>query len=123
MRSILFCAALVVVLGASPSAFAQQPDQPQQPPVNEDKVKEPAAAASATPAPSPIPASQISSQAAGGESVAAAARRAREQKNAQAQAKPREFDNDNIPKQGGVSAVGQWIDSWNFISDGTADNA
>jgi hypothetical protein len=42
------------------------------------------------------------------DSLAAAARKAREQKKDQAGAKPpRVFSNDNIPTQGGVSAVGQ----------------
>jgi hypothetical protein len=105
MRSTLFCAALVLVLGASASAFAQQPDQPQQPPVNQDKVKEhPAAGQSATPAPPAVPSTQITPQASGTDSLAAAARKAREQKPPTKTV--RTFDNDTIPKQGGVSAVG-----------------
>src|SRR5271156_5630147 len=102
MRSILFCAALVLVLGASASAFAQQPDQPQQPPVNQDKVKEHPAAAgqSTTPAPPPVPPTQITPQASGTDPLAAAARKAREQKPPTKTV--RTFDNDTIPKQGGV---------------------
>jgi hypothetical protein len=122
MRLPLACAALVLVLGTPASAFAQQPDQPQQPPVNEEKVKEHAAAATQMPAPAPsiVPPSQIAAQTGSGDSLAAAARKAREQKKEQAQAKPREFDNDNIPKQGGVSAVGQTADA---ATDGTTSAA
>jgi hypothetical protein len=106
MRSTLVCAAIFVALSVSASAFAQQPDQPQQPPVNHDKIKDPATSAAqpTTPTP-PVPPAQIGTQASG-DSLAAAARRAREAKKDQAQAGARVFDNDNIPKQGGVSSVG-----------------
>jgi hypothetical protein len=108
MRSILVCAAVLAILSVSAGASAQQPDQPHQPPVNQDKIKDPAAqdqAAKPLPPPPPVPATQI---AAGdsGEPLGAAARKAREQKKDQARAAARVFDNDNIPKQGGVSAVG-----------------
>lgn len=108
MRSTLLCAAVLAILGVPSGVWAQQPDQPQQPPVNQDKIKDPAAQDQATkpePPPPPVPATQIATGNSG-ESLAAAARKAREQKKDQAQAAARVFDNDNIPKQGGVSAVG-----------------
>jgi hypothetical protein len=108
MRSTLVCAAVLAILSVSASAVAQQPEQPQQPPVNQDRIKDPATPDQATkpePAPPPVPATQIATGNSG-ESVAAAARKAREQKKDQTQAAARVFDNDNIPKQGGVSAVG-----------------
>jgi hypothetical protein len=105
MRSTLFCAAVLAIVSVSVSASAQQPDQPQQPPVNQDKIKDPATRdQTAKPAP-PVPATQIATDNSG-EPLAAAARKAREQKKDQARAAARVFDNDNIPKQGGVSAVG-----------------
>jgi hypothetical protein len=108
MRSTLVCAAILAILSVSAAAAAQQPDQPQQPPANQDKIKDPATADQATkpePAPPPVPATQIATGNSG-ESLAAAARKAREQKKDQPQAAARVFDNDTIPKQGGVSAVG-----------------
>jgi hypothetical protein len=127
MRSTLVCAALLATLSVSASAFAQQPDQPQQPPVNQDKIKTPPASTAAgqtlPPAP-PAPPAQIGTQASG-DSLAAAARKAREAKKDQAQAMPRVFDNDTIPKQGGVSAVGPADDasSAGAASDGTTAGA
>jgi hypothetical protein len=106
MRSTLVCAAIFVALSVSANAFAQQPDQPQQPPVNQDKIKDPATSATQPAAPTPpVPPAQIGTQASG-DSLAAAARKAREAKKDQAQAAAHVFDNDNIPKQGGVSSVG-----------------
>jgi hypothetical protein len=126
MRSTLVCAALLATLSVSASAFAQQPDQPQQPPVNQDKIKAPPASASAgqTPPPAPpVPPAQIGAQASG-DSLATAARKAREAKKDQAQAAPRVFDNDTIPKQGGVSAVGQTDDASSTVAaDGTVASA
>src|SRR6202041_3188628 len=106
MRSTVVCAAMLAMLSVSASAYAQQPDQPQQPPVNEDKVKEPKAAVDKAPPPPPVPSTQIGAQPAG-DSLAAAARKARDAKKDQSQAgTARVFDNDSIPKQGGVSSVG-----------------
>jgi hypothetical protein len=109
MRSTLFCSAILAILSVSATASAQQPDQPQQPPVNQDKIKDPATAdqnAKPTPPPLAVPATQIATGAPSGDSLAAAARKAREQKKDQTRAAARVFDNDTIPKQGGVSAVG-----------------
>jgi hypothetical protein len=104
MRRTLIGLGLLAVLSAPVVVSAQRPDQPQQPPVNQDKVKDPNdTPPSTTPPPPPVPPAQIGSQPAG-DSLAAAARRAREAKKDQAQAKV--FDNDNIPTQGGVSAIG-----------------
>jgi hypothetical protein len=121
MRSTIVCAAVLAALSVSASAFAQRPDQPQQPPVNqEDKVKTPApSSAPQTPPPPPVPAPQLGVQTSG-DSLAAAARKAREAKKDQAQAGARVFDNDNIPKQGGVSAVGAEDASATPASDASA---
>jgi hypothetical protein len=123
MRSTLFCAAILAILSVSASASAQQPDQPQQPPVNQDKIKDPATAdqgGKRTPPPPPVPATQIATGAPGGDSLAAAARKAREQKKDQSQAAARVFDNDTIPKQGGVSAVGVSADEASADANGAA---
>jgi hypothetical protein len=121
MRSTLVCAAVLTALSVSASAFAQQPDQPQQPPVNqEDKVKTPApSSAPQPPPPPPVPAPQLGVPSSG-DSLAAAARKAREAKKDQAQAAARVFDNDSIPKQGGVSAVGAEDASATPASDASA---
>jgi hypothetical protein len=122
MRSTLVCAAVLAMLSVSASAHAQQPDQPQQPPVNEDKIKEPKAAVDKTPPPPPVPSTQIGAQPAG-DSLAAAARKAREAKKDQSQAgTTRVFDNDTIPKKGGVSAVGATDDAAAAGSDGSASD-
>jgi hypothetical protein len=106
MRSTLVCAAIFVMLSVSASAFAQQPDQPQQPPANQDKIKDPATStAQPTPPAPPVPPAQIGTQSSG-DSLGAAARKAREAKKDQAQSTTHVFDNDSIPKQGGVSSVG-----------------
>ena len=122
MRSTLVCAAVLATLSLPGNAWAQQPDQPQQAPVNQDKIKDPAAQDQATkpePPPPPVPATQIATGNSG-ESLAAAARKAREQKKDQAQAAARVFDNDNIPKQGGVSAVGVTPDESSADANGPA---
>jgi hypothetical protein len=120
MRSTLVCAAVLAMLSVSSNAYAQQPDQPQQPPVNQDKVKEPKDAADQTPPPPPVAATQLGSQAAG-DSLAAAARKAREAKKDSSQAgTARVFDNDTIPKRGGVSSVGAADDASATGSDGSA---
>jgi hypothetical protein len=120
MRSTLVCAAVLAMLSVSSSAYAQQPDQPQQPPANQDKVKEHKNAPDQTPAPPPVPATEIGSQPAG-DSLAAAARKAREAKKDSSQAGTAHvFDNDTIPKQGGVSSVGAAEDASAAGSDGSA---
>ena len=120
MRSTLVCAALLGMLSVSASVYAQQPDQPQQPPVNQDKVKEHKDAPDQTPPPPPVAATQIGSQPAG-DSLAAAARKAREAKKDSSQpGTARVFDNDTIPKQGGVSSVGAAEDASAASSDGSA---
>lgn len=123
MRSTLVCAAILAILSVSASASAQQPDQPQQPPVNQDTIKDPDKTKDPTSKPAPpvppVPASQIATDGAG-DSLAAAARRAREQKKDQAQSKAKVFDNDNIPTQGGVSAVGVSADASSTEANGGA---
>ena len=120
MRSTLVCAALLAMLSVSASAYAQQPDQPQQAPVNQDKVKEHKDVPDQTPPPPPVAATQIGSQPAG-DSLAVAARKAREAKKDSSQpGTARVFDNDTIPKQGGVSSVGAAEDASATGSDGSA---
>lgn len=122
MRSTFVCTAVLAVLSVSSSAYAQQPDQPQQPPVNQDKVKEHKDAPDQTPPPPPVPATEIGSQPAG-DSLAAAARKAREAKKDSSQpGTARVFDNDTIPKQGGVSSVGAAEDASAASSDGSASS-
>jgi hypothetical protein len=120
MRLTLISLGLLAVLAAPARVSAQRPDQPQQPPVNEpEKVKEPKPAPQTTPPPPPVPPAQIA-PAPAGDSLAAAARKAREAKSAQAQSKPAQvFDNDNIPTQGGVSAIGPASDASVASGDGT----
>ncbi|HEY0703155.1 MAG TPA: hypothetical protein VGD60_10340 [Candidatus Acidoferrales bacterium] len=124
MRLNLLCLGLLAVLAAPVGVRAQRPDQPQQPPVNEpDKVKTPPPAAQTTPPPPPVPPAQIAPQPAG-DSLAAAARKAREAKKDQAQNKPAQvFDNDNIPTQGGVSAIGQGDAGSSGEAGATADGS
>jgi hypothetical protein len=121
MRLSLICLGLLAVLAAPARLSAQRPDQPQQPPVNEpDKVKEPKPAPQTTPPPPPVPPAQIAPTPVG-DSLAAAARKAREAKKEQAQSKPGQvFDNDNIPTQGGVSAIGPASDASVASGDGAA---
>jgi hypothetical protein len=116
MRRTLIGLGLLAVLAAPGVVRAQRPDQPQQPPVNQDKVKDPNDNPQPkTPPPPPVPPAQIA-PAPAGDSLAAAARRAREARTDQAQSKV--FDNDNIPTQGGVSAVGPASEGVN--ADGSA---
>jgi hypothetical protein len=121
MRLSLIGLSLLAVLSAPAVVSAQRPDQPQQPPVNQDKIKDPNnTPATTTPPPPPVPPTQIGQQPAG-DSLAAAARRARDAKKDQAQAKPATvFDNDNIPTQGGVSAVGPASEAANSDGSSTA---
>ena len=120
MRSTLVCAAVLAILSVPGSVWAQQPDQPQQPPVNQDKIKDPAVQDQTTkpePPPPPVPATQIATGNPG-ESLAAVARKAREQKKDQVQGAARVFDNDTIPKKGGVSAVGATPDESSADANG-----
>jgi hypothetical protein len=116
MRRDLVCAAVAAFFTLSGSAFAfqnaqgqpsqnqaQQSQQSQQAP---QSAPPPATAASTTSTPSSYQSTTITPPAQE-DSLAAAARKAREQKKDQAGAKPAKvFNNDNIPTQGGVSAVG-----------------
>jgi hypothetical protein len=122
MRRTLIGLGLLAVLCAPAIVSAQRPDQPQQPPVNQDKIKDPNnTPAPTTPPPPPVPPTQIGQQPAA-DSLAAAARRARDAKKDQAQAKPATvFDNDNIPTQGGVSAIGPASEASN--ADGSTTGA
>jgi len=113
MRRDLLCAAVAAFLLLSGHAFAFQNAQ-GQPSQNQPQQQSAAPSTPASAAPAAAQAAQASSQStvvsppAQEDSLAAAARKAREQKKDQAGAKPpRVFSNDNIPTQGGVSAVGQ----------------
>jgi hypothetical protein len=114
MRRDLLCAAVAAFLLLSGRAFAFQnaQGQPRQSQAQQQQTSAPSAPASAAPAlaPAPAPSSQsttVSLPPQTTDPLVAAARRAREQRKDQASAKPaRVFTNDNIPTQGGVSAVG-----------------
>jgi hypothetical protein len=116
MRRDLLCAAVAAFLLLSGDAFAFQnaQGQPSQNQAQQQQSAAPSTPASAAPASAQAPAAQAPGQSTvvspppKEDSLAAAARKAREQKKDQAGAKPaRVFSNDNIPTQGGVSAVGQ----------------
>ncbi len=117
MRRDLLCAAVAASLLLSGHAYAFQSaqGQPSQNQAQQQQSAAPSTPASAAPASALAPAAQASGQSTvvspppqTTDPVAAAARKAREQKKEQAGAKPpRVFNNDNIPTQGGVSAVGQ----------------
>src|ERR1700723_515967 len=114
MRRDLLCAAVAAFLLLSRHAFAFQnaQGQPSQSQAQQQQTSAPSAPASAAPAsaPAPAPSSQsttVSLPPQTTDPLVAAARKAREQRKDQASAKPaRVFTNDNIPTQGGVSAVG-----------------
>ena len=114
MRRDLLCAAVAAFLLLSGHAFAFQnaQGQPRQSQAQQQQTSAPSAPASAAPAsaPAPAPSSQsttVSLPPQTTDPLVAAARKAREQRKDQASAKPaRVFTNDNIPTQGGVSAVG-----------------
>ena len=120
MRRDLLCAAVAAFLLLSGHAFAFQnaQGQPSQGQAQQQQTSAPSTPASAPPATAqaPAPAAQASSSQSTTVSLppqttdplVAAARKAREQRKDQPGAKPaRVFTNDNIPTQGGVSAVGQ----------------
>jgi hypothetical protein len=113
MRRNLLCAAVAAFLLLPGRALAFQNAQ-GQPSQNQQQSAAPATPASAAPASAAAaqaPTSQstvVSVPAQTTDPLVAAARKAREQKKDQAGAKPaRVFNNDNIPTQGGVSAVGE----------------
>jgi len=117
MRRDLLCVAVAAFLLLSGRAFAFQnaQGQPRQSQAQQQQTQAPATpasapAASAAPPASPAPSSQsttVSVPPQTTDPLVAAARKAREQRKDQAGAKPaRVFTNDNIPTQGGVSAVG-----------------
>jgi hypothetical protein len=113
MRRDLLCAAVAAFLLLSGHAYAFQNAQ-GQPAQSQAQQQQSAAPSTAAPAAAQTPAAQAPGQSTvvspppQEDSLAAAARKAREQKKDQAGAKPAKvFSNDNIPTQGGVSAVGQ----------------
>src|SRR5271155_3937895 len=117
MRRDLLSAVVAAFLLLSGDAFARQnaqgqpsQNQAQQSPQSPQSAA-PSNAQSSAPAPSaqaPSSQSTVVSSPPKEDSLVAAARKAREQKKDQAGAKPaRVFNNDNIPTQGGVSAVGE----------------
>ncbi len=101
MRRDLLCAAVAAFLLIPASALAQQHNQDQQGQTS-GQASQQASSHTATQSSSQ---SAAPAQTAPVDPLVAAARKAREQKKDQP--KPaRVFDNDNIPTQGGVSAVG-----------------
>jgi hypothetical protein len=118
MRKDLLSAAVAAFLLLSGDVFARQSaqGQPTQNQAQQSQQSQQAAAPSSAPASAPASAAQapssqstvVSPPPQTTDPLVAAARKAREQKKDQAGAKPpRVFNNDNIPTQGGVSAVGQ----------------
>src|SRR5271170_2676271 len=104
MRRDLLCAAVAAFLLLSGHAFAFQNAQGQP---SQNQAQQQQSAAPAAQAPSSQP-TVVSIPVQTTDPLVAAARKAREQKKDQAGAKPaRVFNNDNIPTQGGVSAVGE----------------
>jgi DNA repair exonuclease SbcCD ATPase subunit len=101
MRRDLLCAAVAAFLLMPASALALQQNQDQQGQTSgqaSQQASSPTAAQSSSQSAAPAQTAPI-------DPLVAAARKAREQKKDQP--KPaRVFDNDNIPTQGGVSAVG-----------------
>jgi hypothetical protein len=120
MRKDLLCAAVAAFLSLSGHAFAFQnaQGQPRQSQAQQQQTQAPPAPASSAPAAAQAPASTAQASSSSQSTTAslpaqttdplvAAARKAREQRKDQAGTKPaRVFTNDNIPTQGGVSAVG-----------------
>src|SRR5579863_543574 len=112
MRRHLLCAAVAAFLLLSGHAYAFQSaqGQPSQNQAQQQQSAAPATPASAASAPAAQTPGQstVVSPPPQADPLVEAARKAREQKKDQAGAKPpRVFNNDNIPTQGGVSAVGQ----------------
>ncbi len=100
MRRDLLCAAVAAILLVPASVLAQQQSQNQ---TQQNQAPPPAAAQ--TGAQSSSAAASTDQSAAPVDPLVAAARKAREQKKDSA--KPAHvFDNDNVPKAGGISAVG-----------------
>lgn len=100
MRRDLFCAAVAAILLLPASALAQQQsqNQSQQSQTPPPAASQPAAQSSSSPASTDQSTAPV-------DPLVAAARKAREQKKDQP--KPAHvFDNDNVPKAGGISAVG-----------------
>jgi hypothetical protein len=118
MRRDLLCAAVAAFLLLSGRAFAFQnaQGQPSQNQAQQQQTSAPSASTAPAAAQAPAPAAQASSSSQSttvslppqtSDPLVAAARKAREQRKDQTGTKPaRVFTNDNIPTQGGVSAVG-----------------
>ncbi len=101
MRKVLWFAATAAIFMLPASSRCQQPDQSQQP--QQQSTAPVASKSSQQNAATP---SQTAPAAKQQDSLAAAARRAREQKKETPKA-AKVFTNDNIPTQGGISAVGE----------------
>ncbi len=113
MRRDLLCASVAAFLLIPASALAQQQSQSQ----NQEQQGQ----SSSQTAAQPSSQSATPAQAAPVDPLVAAARKAREQKKDQP--KPaRVFDNDNIPTQGGVSAVGSAPAGESTEAGGTAES-
>src|SRR5271156_5213282 len=112
MRSHLWFGVLTAMFLVAGSAFAQQQSQPQNGAQQSSASPSPSASGQAASQTSQAPPVQQ-------DSLAAAARRSREQKKDQP--KPAKvITNENIPTQGGISAVGS---SSTAAPGATADNA
>src|SRR5271155_778871 len=112
MRRHLLCAAVAafLLLPGHALAFQNAQGQPSQNQAQQQQSAAPSTPASASAPAAQAPSSQstVVSPPPQADPLVAAARKAREQKKDQAGAKPaRVFNNDNIPTQAGVSAVGE----------------
>ena len=89
------------LLAFRPRRCAQRPDQPQQQPVNQDKVKDPnGTPPSTTPPPPPVPSDARSARSRQGIRWPAARRGARGRRRIRLKHR-KVFDNDNIPTRAG----------------------
>jgi hypothetical protein len=100
MRRALWLAAIAAITAFPPNSYCQQQEQTKS-------ASQDSATSSGTSSSTSQSASQAPPQsAAGEESLADAARRAREQKK-ETPKQAKVITNDNIPKEGGISAVGE----------------
>ena len=116
MRREVLGAIATAALLIPASALAQQQSQ-NQTPQSQSSAQGQSQTSSQSSAQGASSQSTTLTPAAQGDPLAAAARKAREQKKDQTKP-PRVFDNDNIPKQGGISSVGSQASAGSTGNDG-----
>ena len=117
MRRALWLAAIAVIAAFPPNGYCQQRDQTKS--ASQDSATSTSTSQSASQSTPQAPPQSGSGQQ---ESLAEAARRAREQKK-ETPKQPKVFTNDNIPKQGGISAVGEEPPPAENVKNARADAA